>query len=145
MYHSFIKISIEIRNIWVKLSYKNFRCPSFHVSAKKIKRWKCRHVIQVIERKIQFSFLSLFHSISYVFFLLLLIILYKLCRNSFFLFYVITFISKRHHMNSSYVISHEIKNMLNEIRIYLFHSFFQNYWKWIKIVENKMHIIFKFY
>ena len=116
------------------------RCHIFHVSVKRKKvemptcntsYWKENLVILI--------FFFSFSSIS-----LLLIILYKLCRKSF-LYFTWSLLFQSVIMNSSFVISHENEKMQKKRKSLFISFFFQNYWKWIKRVKDKMHIFFKFH
>ena len=75
---------------------------------------------------------------------LLLIILYKLCRKSF-LYFTWLLLFQSVIMNSSFVISHENKKCRKKRKSLFISFFFQNYWKWIKRVKDKMHIFYKFH
>ena len=119
---------------------QNSRCRIFHVSVnrKKVEMPTCNTSYWKENLVILIFFFS-FSSIS-----LLLIILYKLCRKSF-LYFTWSLLFQSVIMNSSFVISHENEKMQKK-RKSLFISFsFQNYWKWIKRVKDKMHIFFKFH
>ena len=89
------------------------------------------------------AFFSL-SSISYIFLFLLLIILYKLCRKSFLYILRDHFYFKASSWTQVLWFPMKIKKLYEKKKEFIYFILFRNYWKWIKIVEDKMHIFLQF-